>query len=268
MPTPDFSKVWASNSPLPAYTFSDADYLTGWDFVGSAPPTKTEFDAWFKLVDEKLNWLYGQLQDTASKLYPVGSVYISFNATDPSTLFGGTWQRLKDTFLLANGDSYAPNTTGGSETKTIAINNLPAHNHTVSASGSHGHGTFTTSYDGSHTHTSGTLRIVGSILATDDQEVFTAVDQISESGALRLAAKTGSIGGVTTTGGAGYMGIDFDTARAGSWSGATSYAGSHAHTVNVSSGGSHTHTTNNTGGGTPLNIMPPYQTVYMWKRTA
>ena len=105
MPTPDFSKIWASNSPLPAYTFSDADYLTGWDFVGSAPPTKNEFDAWFKLVDEKLNYLYGQLQDTASKLYPVGSVYISFNSADPSTLFGGTWTRLKDTFLLANGDT-------------------------------------------------------------------------------------------------------------------------------------------------------------------
>jgi hypothetical protein len=103
---------------------------------------------------------------------------------------------------------------------------------------------------------------------TKNSYIQTAVDQISESGALRLAAKTGSIGGVTTTGGAGYMGIDFDTARAGSWSGATSSAGSHAHTVNVSSGGSHTHTTNNTGGGTPLNILPPYQTVYMWKRTA
>lgn len=48
MPTPDFSKIWASNSPLPEYTFSDADYLEGWDFVGSAPPTKNEFDAWFK----------------------------------------------------------------------------------------------------------------------------------------------------------------------------------------------------------------------------
>ena len=105
MATPDFSKVWASNSPLPEYTFSDADYVTGWDFVGSAPPTKNEFDAWFKLVDTKLNWLYNQMQDTASKLYPVGSVYISFNSADPSTLFGGTWQRLKDTFLLASGDT-------------------------------------------------------------------------------------------------------------------------------------------------------------------
>ena len=93
MPTPDFSKIWASNSPLPEYTFSDADYLTGWDFVGSAPPTKNEFDAWFRMVDTKLKWLYDQMQATASKLYPVGSVYISFNSADPSTLFGGTWQR-------------------------------------------------------------------------------------------------------------------------------------------------------------------------------
>jgi subtilisin family serine protease len=35
MPTPDFSKVWASNSPLPEYTFSDADYSkqTEYDYV-------------------------------------------------------------------------------------------------------------------------------------------------------------------------------------------------------------------------------------------
>ena len=46
MPTPDFSKIWASSSPLPEYTFTDAEYVTGWDFVGSAPPTKNEFDAW------------------------------------------------------------------------------------------------------------------------------------------------------------------------------------------------------------------------------
>lgn len=232
MPTPDFSKVWASNSPLPAYTFSDADYLTGWDFVGSAPPTKNEFDAWFKLVDEKLNWLYGQLQDTASKLYPVGSVYISFNATDPSTLFGGTWVRLKDTFLLANGDSYAPNTSGGSATKTISVNNLPSHSHSCSTVGN-------------HTHTRGSMNITGSFTAT------TQGAGISVSGAF-TGANIGS-------GDDGYIDNELkrytlDASR--SWSGSTS------------ANGSHTHTIGNTGSGLPLNIMPPYKTVYMWQRTA
>ena len=235
MPTPDFSKVWASNSPLPEYTFSDADYLTGWDFVGSAPPTKNEFDAWFKLVDTKLNWLYGQLQDTASKLYPVGSVYISFNSADPSTLFGGTWQRLKDTFLLANGDSYAPNTTGGSATKTIGVNNLPSHTHSCSTVGN-------------HTHTRGSMNITGNFGGYDVQGDYYG------NGAFAI----NSWGNYNDEGGkyqSGYgRNMSFDASR--SWSGATS------------ANGQHTHTIGNTGSGLPLNVMPPYQTVYMWKRTA
>lgn len=256
MPTPDFSKIWASNSPLPAYTFSDADYLTGWDFVGSAPPTKNEFDAWFRLVDEKLNYLFSQLQDTASKLYPIGSVYISFNSADPSTLFGGTWQRLKDTFLLVNGDSYAPNTTGGSATKTIAVSNMPSHNHSVSSSGSHSHSA-TTSTAGNHSHTRGSMNITG----TFDGNVNNGSS--AKTGAFYYTGRefTGSDGSDDRPGGV----VGFEASR--SWTGSTNTTGNHTHTVSLS-GGNHTHTTTNVGGGTPLNIMPPYTTVYAWRRTA
>lgn len=249
MPTPDFSKVWASNSPLPAYTFSDNDYITGWDFVGSAPPTKNEFDAWFKLVDTKLNWLYNQMRDTASKLYPVGSVYISFNSADPSTLFGGTWVRLKDTFLLANGDTYAANTTGGSATKTIAVSNMPAHNHTVNESGNHNH-TATTSTAGNHSHT-GTTSWGG-----EHTHTFTYPNRANPDHAV--------------TGGSAGHNETRNTSSAGghNHSFTTSTNGNHTHTLTTTTNGSHTHTTNNTGGGLPLNIMPPYQTVYMWRRTA
>lgn len=265
MPTPDFSKVWASNSPLPEYTFTDADYLTGWDFVGSAPPTKNEFDAWFRQTDEKLKWLYDQMQATASKLYPVGSVYISFNSADPSTLFGGTWVRLKDTFLLANGDSYAPNTSGGSATKTINVNNLPAHNHSVNASGNHNH-TATTSTAGNHTHTRGTMNITGSaqtVAIGGDSETWQSV-----SGAFTKSGEypSGSEQAKPEPGSYYSQTFGFDASR--SWTGSTSTNGNHTHTLTTNTTGSHTHTTNNTGGGLPLNIMPPYQTVYMWKRTA
>lgn len=234
MATPDFSKVWASNSPLPEYTFSDADYVTGWDFVGQTPPTKNEFDAWFRLVDTKLKWLYDQMQQTASKLYPVGSVYISFNATDPSTLFGGTWERLKDTFLLANGDAYAPNITGGSATKSIAVSNLPSHTHTIST-------------EGNHTHDRGTMEITGQFRSVDMGDYEPA------SGAFS------SWGSSTAEGAAsGNRGYDITVGMTASktWVGYTSYNGLHTHIIG------------NTGSSLPLNIMPPYQTVYMWRRTA
>jgi hypothetical protein len=255
MPTPDFSKIWASNSPLPEFTFSDSEYLTGWDFVGSAPPTKNEFDAWFKLVDEKLNWLYSQLQTTVTKLYPVGSVYISFNSTDPSTLFGGTWQRLKDTFLLANGDSYAPNTSGGSATKTISVNNLPAHSHSVNASGDHYHDA-STSWAGNHAHTRGSMNITG----------YTGSAWDDTAGDPNGAFYRGGNGHESEDGNWGYNAIYFDASR--NWYGETSWNGNHFHTLSTSWAGNHTHTTNNTGDGLPLNIMPPYKTVYMWRRTA
>lgn len=62
--------------------------------------------------------------------YPVGSIYLSVNSTDPSTLFGGSWERIQDRFLLASGNSYGAGSTGGSAKAT-----LPSHTHTVGSGG-------------------------------------------------------------------------------------------------------------------------------------
>lgn len=62
-------------------------------------------------------------------VYPVGSVYISVSETSPASLFGGTWERIKDTFLLAAGDSYAAGSTGGEATHTLTIEEMPEHIH-------------------------------------------------------------------------------------------------------------------------------------------
>lgn len=51
--------------------------------------------------------------DAKLAAHPVGSYYWSSESTDPSTLFGGTWEQMKDRFVLAAGDSYAVGATGG-----------------------------------------------------------------------------------------------------------------------------------------------------------
>ena len=52
-------------------------------------------------------------QDLIDLIYPIGAVYISVNSTNPGTLFGGTWEQIKDQFLLYAGDTYAAGSTGG-----------------------------------------------------------------------------------------------------------------------------------------------------------
>lgn len=62
-------------------------------------------------------------------LHPVGSIFQSTDPTSPADLFGGTWEQVKDVFLLAAGDSHAAGSTGGEETHTLTKAELPDHNH-------------------------------------------------------------------------------------------------------------------------------------------
>lgn len=71
---------------------------------------------------------------SADLIYPVGSIYMSVNSTNPSTLFGGTWEQIKDKFLLSCGDTYANGSTGGEATHTLTVDEMPKHSHTLYAS--------------------------------------------------------------------------------------------------------------------------------------
>ena len=71
------------------------------------------------------------VQELALAIYPVGSIYISVNSTNPSTLFGGTWERLKDRFLLGAGDTYSNGATGGEASHTLTVDEMPTHDHDV-----------------------------------------------------------------------------------------------------------------------------------------
>lgn len=63
------------------------------------------------------------------KIYPVGAIYLSVNSTSPAELFGGTWEQLKDRFLLAAGDTYLAGSTGGEAQHTLTIDEIPSHTH-------------------------------------------------------------------------------------------------------------------------------------------
>ncbi len=68
----------------------------------------------------------------ADLIYPVGSIYMSVNDTDPQALFGGNWKRIKDRFLLSCGDTYPAGSTGGEAEHTLTVLEMPRHNHGIS----------------------------------------------------------------------------------------------------------------------------------------
>lgn len=89
-------------------------------YVGSTAPTDSKYQIWIN--PDGSSTPFSQI---ASLLYPVGSIYMSVNNTDPSILFGGTWEQIKDRFLLSAGDSYIGGSTGGEATVKLQSSNLP-----------------------------------------------------------------------------------------------------------------------------------------------
>lgn len=69
------------------------------------------------------------------QLMPVGYIYISSDPTSPAELFGGTWEALTDRVIVGAGGKYDVNSTGGSETHTLTIDEMPRHQHIYTLSG-------------------------------------------------------------------------------------------------------------------------------------
>lgn len=66
----------------------------------------------------------------AGNIYPVGAIYISVSDVTPSDILGfGTWELIKDTFLLGAGGTYQAGSTGGEATHILTIDEMPSHGH-------------------------------------------------------------------------------------------------------------------------------------------
>jgi hypothetical protein len=78
--------------------------------------------------------------------YPVGSLYTSALAANPSTLFGGTWEAFgQGRVLVGHDDAASPDTDfvasstdgssftiGGVKAHTLSIDEIPSHTHSIS----------------------------------------------------------------------------------------------------------------------------------------
>lgn len=65
------------------------------------------------------------ITDLVDAIYPIGSIYMSINSTDPSELFGGSWVQLTNTFLYASttSDVDATTATAGSANAVVVSHN-------------------------------------------------------------------------------------------------------------------------------------------------
>ena len=111
---------------------SSVDIATTWGNPTSdskVPSEKLAKDSLDTKANSNHTHTSNQVTDLINTIYPVGSIYMSVNSTNPSVLFGGTWEQIKDTFLLATGDTYANGSTGGEATHTLTENEMPSHTH-------------------------------------------------------------------------------------------------------------------------------------------
>lgn len=92
---------------------------------GTTPANDTNMNK----IENELESLDTSVSGIVDKIYPVGSIYMSVNSTSPADLFGGTWEQLKDRFLLGAGDTYTNGATGGEAEHTLTIDEMPKHSH-------------------------------------------------------------------------------------------------------------------------------------------
>lgn len=244
------------------------------------------------------------------EIYPVGSIYMSVNSTDPSTLFGGTWERITGSFLLAatdngsSGASQAAGNTGGAATVTLtaAQSGVPAHAHGLN---SHTHGmghrhttpklTHSVTYTNpsvkyskpkAHTHGLTSAQALVGVSGNYFYYYYVGTDSSWKSNYYMGGSSHGSYAETMATGAKLVGKTDstsgFDTNQVATVSGgsvvvddhAAGYTGNSINTgstaARTSTDGCSTNTANSSAANASSahNNMPPYLSVYVWKRTA
>lgn len=237
-------------------------------------PSPSDIGAYTKSeTDQKIAQAISDSTDL-NKIYPVGIVtWFNSNVNPNTALPGLTWTYLNNgvgrtiRIAAANGSDVA--TTGGSDSVTLAVGNLPSHTHSFSATtSSFDYGTKGTNSTGGHAHSvSGTTSAAGNhahhlgLLLVNGGDALYGYTTIG-NGLPRtldwLDRRDNKFPNTNTTGN-----------HTHTWSGTTSGAGNHSHSVGI---GAHSHTvsgnTGSTGSGSAFSVTNQFYKLMAWVRTA
>ena len=193
---------------------------------------------YFKKGDNTTEFNVGRIVLPAIDAWPVGSIFMSVSSTNPKTLLGVpsdspvTWIRWGQGRMPVSLDPSnlrfdSVEEVGGLERVTLTTTEMPSHNH--------GGATGIESND--HTHTG-----------------YTSTDGAHSHNYFAPSIDTGALGG-----------SNIYRNRVAT---VTDVQGSHNHSVQTYGvDANHSHPIGTQGGGASHENMPPYITVYMWKRT-
>lgn len=96
-------------------------------YVGTQEPNDPGINVWINPQG---------INNVVDMIYPIGSIYLSVNNVNPSSIFGGSWESFGTGRTLVGVDTSQTefNTvekTGGSKNVTLTANQLPSHSHRI-----------------------------------------------------------------------------------------------------------------------------------------
>lgn len=110
-----------------AITTKGIKLTSGTDFGSSLPSSLQSNQLFFQTLGS--NYIL-------DNVYPVGSIYMSVNSTNPTNLFGGTWEQIQGKFLFGMNSNYPAGSTGGEITHKLTTDEMPTHAHYMAAGNS------------------------------------------------------------------------------------------------------------------------------------
>ena len=100
------------------------------------------YDSYLVSEDGKLRKVEktNTINEILDLVYPVGSIYMSVNSVNPSTIFGGTWERWGEGRVPVgvyepDSDFSEAGLIGGEKTHKLTTGEMPSHKHSLNNDG-------------------------------------------------------------------------------------------------------------------------------------